>query len=85
MVDDPLMVGLLERCEANPDDNDSDHWASSVTILKFLGYDQLRKADTMSLAAAAKKLGLKKQDKNKIRGYLGVVIPQPSKFAPKNP
>lgn len=84
MVDDPFMNGLLEKCNADP--NDLTIYASTNDILEYLGYTQLRKADSMSLAAAAKKIGLLRYTNGKIRGYYGVTIPLKSKFAPpKNP
>lgn len=78
MVDDPFIIGLLQKCFANPDDTSLDHWASSNDILQFLGYNPPKRGDTMALASAAKKIGLKKgKDKltNKINGYYGVIIP----------
>jgi putative DNA primase/helicase len=82
MVDDPMLTGLVEKLQANSNDLDPDHWASSVTILSALGYTQPRKADTMILAAAAKKLSLTKYKKNGVWGYYGVIIPHNSKYAP---
>jgi len=80
MVDDPMMNGLLEKCNADP--KDTRNFASTIAILEHLGYTQLRKADTMSLAAAAKKIGLQKYANGKIRGYYGVTIPIKSKYSP---
>lgn len=89
MVDDPFMNGLLEKCDADP--SDRINYASTIAILEHLGYSQLRKADAMALAAAAKKLGLEKYKDDKVRGYYGVKIPSnqasttppKSKYAPK--
>jgi predicted P-loop ATPase len=79
MIDDPFVIGLIQKCFANPDDTIESHWASSNDILRFLGYDPPRRGDTMALASAAKKLGLRKgKDKatNKINGYYGVIVPK---------
>ncbi len=78
MIDDPFIIGLQQKCLADPDN--TTNWASSNDILIYLGYDPPRRADTMALGSAAKKLGLTKGNagyNGKIRGYYGVFIPIP--------
>lgn len=78
MIDDPFIIGLQQKCFANPNDTSDVSWHSSNDILSFLGYDPPRHGDTIKLGAAAKKIGLKKgkdpTDK-KINGYFGIYIP----------
>ena len=76
MIDDPFLIGLQQKCFADP--TNTTDWASSNDILIFLGYDPPRRGDAMALSSAAKKLGLiKGKDRltNKINGYYGIVLP----------
>jgi len=76
MIDDPFIIGLQQKCNADSG-NTSTSWASSNDILIHLGYDPPRRADTMALGSAAKKLGLKKGyggHNNKVRGYFGITL-----------
>ncbi len=76
MIDDPFIIGLQQKCLADPTNTTTD-WHSSNEILIYLGYDPPRRGDTMALGAAAKKLGLKKgfdPVNGKIRGYFGTVL-----------
>ncbi len=76
MIDDPFIIGLQQKCYANPDNTTTD-WHSSNDILIFLGYDPPRRGDTMALGAAAKKLRLTKGFDpvgKKVRGYFGITL-----------
>ncbi len=78
MIDDPFIIGLQQKCFANPDDTSSASWHSSNEILIYLGYDPPNRGNAMALGSAAKKLGLIKGKggvNGKINGYFGVYIP----------